>query len=59
MQIKSKNKWELIKTGSTVGNKRLIRFNDNQIDAIRITIKEAKDIPFISEIGLYKAPNLR
>ena len=58
-EIKSKNKWELIKTGSTVGNKRLIRFNDNQIDAIRITIKEAKDIPFISEIGLYKAPNLR
>jgi len=58
-EIKSKNQWKSIKTGTTIGNKRLIRFSTNDINAIRITILETKDIPVISEIGLYKSPILK
>ena len=54
-----KNQWKSIKTGTTIGNKRLIRFTTNDINAIRITILETKDIPVISEIGLYKSPILK
>ncbi|MBT4246554.1 MAG: glycoside hydrolase family 29, partial [Flavobacteriaceae bacterium] len=58
-EIKLKNQWKSIKTGTTIGNKRLIRFTTNDINAIRITILETKDIPVISEIGLYKSPILK
>ena len=57
-EIKSENQWKSIKTGTTIGNKRLIRFTSNDIDAIRITILETKGKPAISEIGLYKTPTL-
>jgi alpha-L-fucosidase len=58
-EIKSKNQWKSIKIGTTIGNKRLIRFSTTDINAIRITILETKDIPVISEIGLYKSPILK
>ena len=58
-EIKSKNQWKSIKKGTTIGNKRLIRFNTHNIDAIRITILETKGKPAISEIGLYKTPTLK
>jgi alpha-L-fucosidase len=57
-EIKSENEWKSIKTGTTIGNKRLIRFTSNDIDAIRITILETKGKPAISEIGFYKTPTL-
>jgi alpha-L-fucosidase len=49
--------WQAIKTFSTVGYKRLLRFNPIQSSKVRVTILEAKgnDQIQLSEIGIYKA----
>ena len=58
-EIKSNHKWAIIKEGSTIGNKRLIRFKTCKIDAIRFSILDSKSSPIISELGLYKAPDYK
>ena len=45
--------WKKVKEGTTVGNKRLIRFETATIEALRFTITEAKAAPVITEMGLY------
>ena len=51
------NNWQLIQTFSTVGHKRLLRFNTIQTSKLRLTITGIKnsDKVQLSEIGIYKA----
>ena len=54
-EIKVNNKWQTIKRGTTIGSKRLIRFSNNNIQGLRISILDSKDVPLISELGLYSS----
>lgn len=50
--------WKTIDTQTTIGSKRILRFNTIEASKIRINITKSKAIPTISNIELYRAPNL-
>lgn len=47
--------WVTIEEGTTIGSKRLIKFDPIDIKKLKFTIIDSKDIPIISEIGIYKS----
>lgn len=47
--------WVTIEEGTTIGSKRLIKFDPIEIKKLKFTIIDSKDIPMISEIGIYKS----
>ena len=47
--------WVTIEEGTTIGSKRLIKFDPIDIKKLKFTIIDYKDIPMISEIGIYKS----
>lgn len=47
--------WVTIEEGTTIGSKRLIKFDPIEIKKLKFTIIDSKDIPIISEIGIYKS----
>ena len=55
LEIKSNDKWIKIEKGTTVGSKRLIKFDPVEIKELRFTAIDSKDIPLISELGLYNS----
>ena len=54
-EIKVNEKWVTIEKGTTIGKKRLIKFEPLTVKDLRFIIYDSKDIPLISEIGLYKS----
>ncbi|UZD24767.1 alpha-L-fucosidase [Algoriphagus halophytocola] len=58
LEMKNKDSWEKIAEGTTIGYKRILRFPDVTASALRIRITDSKDIPVISELGIYNAPKL-
>ena len=58
LELRTNGEWKTIKQGTTIGNKRLIRFDPIEVEALRFTIFESKAAPVISEIGLYLEPKL-
>ena len=50
--------WEKIAEGTTIGYKRILRFEDVKAQRIRIKFLDGKDIPLISKVGIYNAPKL-
>ncbi len=50
--------WVSIAEGTTIGYKRILRFPDIEVEALRMTIKDAKACPAIANIEIYKAPAL-
>ena len=54
-EIKVNEKWVTIEKGTTIGMKRLIKFKPTIIKELRFTIVDSKDIPLVSELGLYKS----
>lgn len=50
--------WQTIDTQTTVGYKRILRFDTVKASKIRITITESKAAPALSTIALYHAPNV-
>ena len=55
-EIMSNGKWEKVYEGTTIGNKRLIRFKSKRIDAIRFSVSKFKKQVVLNNIGLYRAP---
>ena len=49
-------KWKEVARGSTVGYKRLIRFNKITTNKVRLKILSSRLNPTLSEFGLYKLP---
>ena len=47
--------WVPVTEGTTVGYKRILRFDPVRCSEARIIIKKSRDVPRISEIGFYKA----
>ncbi len=54
--IKKNEKWVKISEGTTIGYKRLLRFDSVKTSEIKIEIDQSRGNPAITEIGLYKAP---
>lgn len=50
--------WEKIAEATTIGHKRILRFPDVTASSVRVRFTDGKDIPVISEIGIYNAPKL-
>jgi len=50
--------WKIISKGTTIGYKKLLRFPLIKTDKIRINILESKACPVISNIAVYKIPEL-
>lgn len=53
------HQWVKLAEGTTIGYKRLLRFEDAIPSKIRVTILETRDIANISEVGAYYAPALQ
>ena len=50
--------WQKVYEGSTIGNKRLIRFKTQTIERARFTVTDKKAQIVISNIGLFRAKDL-
>lgn len=51
-------KWQLIDSQTTIGNKRILRFDTVRSSKIRIRIKASKGEILLSNISIYNAPTL-
>ncbi|MBD1259410.1 alpha-L-fucosidase [Maribacter polysiphoniae] len=51
-------KWHEIDGQTTIGNKRILRFKTVEADKIKVQIMDAKGPIALSNIALYRAPNL-
>ena len=47
--------WKPVVAGTTIGYKRLDRFDEVTASKVRLTITQSKACPVISEFGLYRA----
>lgn len=54
----AKEGWKNIYKGTTIGNKRLLRFETQKIDGLRFKVSKSKAQVIISNIGLFKAPEI-
>lgn len=52
------DEWVELAAGTTIGYKRLFRFEDITIPKLRVIITETRDIANISRVGAYHAPHL-
>lgn len=57
-EILSEGNWKKVYEGTTVGNKRLIRFKTQDVEGVRFTVTDTKAQVVLSNMGLYKAPDL-
>ncbi|MEI6682996.1 MAG: alpha-L-fucosidase [Bacteroidota bacterium] len=56
IETRNGHDWQEILRGTTIGYKRLLRFNPVSSDKIRLRIISTRDVPEIVHFGLYKAP---
>lgn len=49
------NQWKVVAEGTTIGYKRILRFDPVETEKARIVIRQSRDLPQIAEIGIYKA----
>ena len=56
LETRDGNAWKEIARGTTIGYKRLLRFDPVRSGNVRLHITSSRDIPEISVFGLYKAP---
>ena len=48
--------WKPLETGTTIGYKRILRFETTLADAVRLTIMRSKACPALTAFGVYLAP---
>lgn len=58
LALLKQGKWVEVYKGTTIGNKRLIRFETQEIEGVRFVINDAKAQAVVSNIGLFKAPEI-
>ncbi|MGQ1787441.1 discoidin domain-containing protein [Saccharicrinis sp. GN24d3] len=58
VEVEKNGAWEVIAEGTTIGNKRILRFPNTIAKRVRLTIKKTKAAPILSNIEIYKAPKL-
>lgn len=55
LEVLTGDNWIKLAEGTTIGYKRLLRFDQSTAKKIRLTIDESRDCPEISEMGLFKS----
>jgi alpha-L-fucosidase len=55
VEFLEENTWREIARGSTIGYKRLLRFDPVQADKVRLRITSTRDLPEIMTFGLYRS----
>ncbi len=58
VQAFTNGNWQQIASETTIGRKRILRFNNVKASKVRLNIEDAKGSPVISNIELYKAPKV-
>lgn len=58
VEILENGQWKEVAKETTIGHKRILRLPDYTTTQVRINILDAKAAPVISEVQLYKAPEL-
>lgn len=58
LEAKTENGWQLIHIGTTIGTKRILRFDEVETDELKFSITDAKASPTLSKISVYQAPKL-
>lgn len=48
-------KWQFVTEETTIGYKRILRFDQVEAEKARIVIRQSRDTPQIAELGIYKA----
>ena len=59
IEVYSNGAWQYAAEGTTIGYKRLIRFSDCTPEKIRVTIRGARGVANITNVGLYYAEPLQ
>jgi alpha-L-fucosidase len=52
------NRYQTVAIGTTIGNRRILRFPTLTTSKVRVTIEESKASPLMSNVELYQAPEL-
>ena len=55
-EIMENQSWKTIADGTTIGYKRLLRFEPVKAKRVRLRITESRTNPTLAEFGLYKLP---
>jgi alpha-L-fucosidase len=55
VQARFAGEWMTVATGTTIGYKRLLRIPVTRADRVRILIRQANNVPALSNVGLYRA----
>lgn len=58
LEGQTENGWELIAEGTTIGAKRILKFDDIEVKQLRLNVLDAKAEPVLSSVGIYLAPKL-
>lgn len=53
VEAKVGDDWKVVAEGTTIGYKRILPLNNIETDRVRITIRDARACPLISQVGLY------
>ena len=53
LEVWKKGNWQLLATGTTIGNKRIVSFEPVRARKVRLTIEKARAIPLISEVQVF------
>ena len=57
VEILTDGQWQKIAEGTTIGYKRLLRFDPVKTDKIRVTITSTRNTANISSVGLFRTPD--
>lgn len=57
VEVLENDQWKTIYSGTTIGNKRIVRFETQNINAIAFKVKDFRAMALISEMGLYLDPD--
>ena len=58
LQIWNGTDWQIIARQTTIGYKRILRFPKVKAQKLRFVIEDSKACPTITNIGIYKAPEI-
>ena len=57
VEVEEDGSWKKIDSQTTIGYKRILRFNTVKASRVRLNIEDSKGPPCISTLALYRAPN--
>jgi alpha-L-fucosidase len=53
IEVGNNGKWKKVATGTTIGFKKILEFENQNASQIRITINASKELPVLNDVGVY------